>query len=334
MGKSNLLFIFNFNASALKKFIKNITLFILLFSSILFVVDTALSTWISQKADFSSPTLSQATYAVLGHSQPECAFNDSLIENFVNLASVGESYFYTYRKLQQIIAQQPQLKTLLLDFSNNQLTLGSEEAIWADRFIQAKLPSYLPFIDFQEKWLLFQKNPSGFLDAYALSWNSNLNRFFKSDYQFQKALGGYRSLQVQHADSLAQLAEKSATKEKSSAPLDPLPSINIHYLNQILALCKAHQIKVYLIRLPVHSAFSAYHRYEERHHDFFRNELAAYEFLDFSQFPLQVEEFADLEHLNDKGARKFSTFFQKLVEKGLFQAADKQRFIEKEMVVF
>ena len=40
---------------------------------------------------------------VVGHSHPECAFNDSLIQEFKNFSSSGESYFYTYPKLKNII---------------------------------------------------------------------------------------------------------------------------------------------------------------------------------------------------------------------------------------
>lgn len=32
-------------------------------------------------------------------------------------------------------------------------------------------------------------------------------------------------------------------------------------------------------------------------------------FLDFKDFPLNDSDFADIEHLNDKGAKKFSTYF-------------------------
>jgi hypothetical protein len=37
-------------------------------------------------------------YLVLGHSQPEHAFNDSIIDGLKNLAEGGESYFWTYHK--------------------------------------------------------------------------------------------------------------------------------------------------------------------------------------------------------------------------------------------
>ena len=54
------------------------------------------------------------------------------------------------------------------------------------------------------------------------------------------------------------------------------------------------------------------------------------EFLDFSKFPLADHEFADLEHLNYKGAKVFSIWFQHMLAQGLLTRADKQAHIDRE----
>ena len=55
------------------------------------------------------------------------------------------------------------------------------------------------------------------------------------------------------------------------------------------------------------------------------------EYLDFSKFPLNNNEFGDLEHLNYKGAKKFSIWFNIMLAKGLLNKNDKQRIINTEL---
>jgi hypothetical protein len=52
-------------------------------------------------------------------------------------------------------------------------------------------------------------------------------------------------------------------------------------------------------------------------------------FLDFADFPILNSEFGDLEHLNYRGAAKFSIWFNKLIESGLLQEPNKQLLINK-----
>ena len=56
------------------------------------------------------------------------------------------------------------------------------------------------------------------------------------------------------------------------------------------------------------------------------------EFLDFSQFQLLNSEFGDLAHLNHKGATKFSIWFNNLLNNGLLEKDNKQKFIDNEMI--
>jgi len=55
------------------------------------------------------------------------------------------------------------------------------------------------------------------------------------------------------------------------------------------------------------------------------------DFLDFNNFPLNNEEFGDFEHLNYKGAKRFSLWFNELLEKGLLSMENKSEFIISEM---
>ena len=57
--------------------------------------------------------------------------------------------------------------------------------------------------------------------------------------------------------------------------------------------------------------------------------FADIEFLDFAKYPLQNSEFGDFDHLNYRGARKFSIWFNQLIDDGLLERTDKQSFINE-----
>src|SRR5688572_3458168 len=83
-----------------------------------------------------------AKYLVVGHSHPECAFNDSLVPGLVNLANSGEAYIYTSIKAQKMLAENPHIKTLFIEYSNNQVNARMDEWTWGDEFMPSKVSKY------------------------------------------------------------------------------------------------------------------------------------------------------------------------------------------------
>jgi hypothetical protein len=70
---------------------------------------------------------------------------------------------------------------------------------------------------------------------------------------------------------------------------------------------------------------------EKQYKSILRNRFSGIPFLDFSSFPLLNSEFGDLEHLNFKGAKKFSLWFNEIMQVGLLSKGDKQAFIDIEI---
>src|SRR4051812_42187597 len=98
----------------LLKFVLFISLSLLLLSSGVIVINRIIARNATREIQRSSK------YIILGHSHPECAFNDSLISGFSNFASSGESYFYTYFKLKNITERNRNIEAVFIEFSNNQ----------------------------------------------------------------------------------------------------------------------------------------------------------------------------------------------------------------------
>ncbi|MEO7982899.1 MAG: hypothetical protein ABI688_02335 [Bacteroidota bacterium] len=280
---------------------------------------------VSSKAQFVVPGNIQMI--VLGHSHPECAFNDSLIANFRNFARSGESYFYTYYKIIPLLRQNKQINTVFIEFDNNRLVEKVDGLIWGSRYISYQYPNYGSFFDGEGNQLLFRKNWKSFINNQALLLKKNLEAIRTGAFDLTKNTGGFIYLERDQTDSIL------AARKKDPAPAAGSPfaaSKNLYYLEKLIRVCRRENRKVYLVRSPLHPEFE-----ELRNENFFQQirgtRFGDIEFLDFKDFPLLNTDYANLEHLNFRGARKFSIFFNDLLQKGLMNKVNKQEFINSEM---
>ena len=99
------------------------------------------------------------TRIILGHSHPECAFNDALIPATRNLAQSGESSFFTYQKLRIVLEQNPQIDTVFLEYSNDMIPQNRDSWIWGNEKLNKNLPLYAPFMKWEDYRLILKKNP-------------------------------------------------------------------------------------------------------------------------------------------------------------------------------
>ncbi|MFL0352412.1 hypothetical protein [Xanthomarina sp. GH4-25] len=286
------------------KFIKNNILFSFYFASGLVLLISLTNLFIQKKADFKLKN--NIKYVVFGNSHPECAFNDSLISNFKNLADSGESYFYTYQKAKQVLKQNPQIETVFIEYSTSNINKSEDEKIWNNTHLNFHFPRYSAFINLPDNLFLFSKNANTYLKTLPISLKYKLTRIITNNYEFINATGGYTSLDKEVSDSLIKTIKTPAKLLNSH--LNNLSIINMEYLEKTIKLCTEYNKKVYLIRTPYHkkhfeNAFEA--DYQKIKNIKFKN----IPLLDFIDFNLKNQEFADLQHLNKKGANKFSLWF-------------------------
>ncbi len=105
---------------------------------------------------------------------------------------------------------------------------------------------------------------------------------------------------------------------------------NLKYLTKIITLCKNNNIRVILIRSPQHKKYSGYSN-EIKYQEIRKQYFPSIEYIDFSKFPLKNSEFGDLEHLNYKGAAKFSNWFNELLRMNFLEKNNKQDIINEEI---
>lgn len=292
-------------------FLKNTLKFLLTFYGVVCVLVYGTNFMINTKANFKLDNT--ITKIIIGNSQPECAYNDSIISNFKNIAKSGESYFYNYQKLKQIIAQNPQIKTIFIEFNPTTILTREDEKIWEDRFINHFLPIYSPFLTFNDHALLAYKNNTGYHQAILKSFFKNIKRIRKKEYYFIDSIGGYKYLK---RDKTKAILDTLAASNSAQLVLhkNDLSNYDLKYLTKIIALCKQRNITPYLIRTPYHKKFLG-KRYETLFQQVRINLFDDIPFLDYKGFSIDDEEFGDLQHLNYKGAAKFSKWFDLYLKK-------------------
>ncbi|MCK4978746.1 MAG: hypothetical protein KAS62_00040 [Candidatus Delongbacteria bacterium] len=306
----------------MKIFIKNSLIFLLIFLVSICLTEFISSKIVSHNSNFKIQD--HPKFVVLGHSHSECAFNDSIIIDLSNFSKSGESYFYIYQKAKKLFEQNPEINTAFIEFTNNSVDESMNEFTWGNKYMSQKFTLFSAFMSSEEKIVLMRKNCKSFLNAFSVSLKNRIAQILKRKFNYIDRMGGYLHL-------IRNNVPENIDSSKSIPYLNnKISEFNIGYLIKIIELCRKYQIGVVLVRSPLHESYSGYQN-ESIFQLVLQNQLKSIEFLDFSKFPLRDTEFGDLEHLNYKGAKVFSTWFQQILNQGLLEMSNKQNFINNEI---
>ncbi len=264
-------------------------------------------------------TLSPTTeILLLGHSQAECALNDTVIKGSKNLAQGGEAYFYTYQKLRKLLPENPQVKTIYLSFSNNQIEKKMDEWTYDDKHLSNYFPKYSGQLDVEDYSLLMKYNPKKVLSGELTALKSNLSFIVKNkkSYIDNNNWGGYLYLKRNKIDSILKGNYRALLKEETS---NEISVINLNYLKKIVALCKKSKVELVFFRTPIHQKL--FDLYNEQSFQKIRTEqFKGVTFLDFYDFKLENDDYGDFNHLNFKGAATFSEHFNEILQNRVSQS--------------
>ncbi|RAR69302.1 hypothetical protein [Flavobacterium aciduliphilum] len=268
---------------------------------------------------------------VLGHSHPECAFNNRIILNLTNLGKSGETYFYTYLKLKKILPQNKQIKFVLLEFENSEVDTVMNSWTWDDSHIYHMFPRYFPLMDKSDLKFILSKNskaifnclPRNFINEFGFNIYSNYLK--KKGIISNKRFGGYNGLKRNKVDTITNNSSKYKSLNNNA-----IPFCNVFYLQKIVNFCNSNKVKIFFIRSPFHRNYK-YAVNESKYNMVKKKYFSRVELLDFKDFHLSSTDYGDLGHLNYSGSNKFSIFFNKLLNLGLLDKVDKATFIKNEI---
>lgn len=313
----------------MKLFIKHISFITSFFLGLIILIVVSTSLIERDKANFKLEN--NPKYIIIGHSHPECAFNDALVPNLKNISQSGESYFYNYIKLKPVMIQNPSIDVVFVEYTNHQINERMDKWIWGDEYISDRYPKYSSFMNMSDNFMLLKNNPSAYSKALSLSIREKSTRIFENDVNYSTKIGGYLYLKRDKTDSLinniASLKQSTNTGITSKIKIS---EANLSYLDAIIQFIENQNKKVILIRSPQHKKYLGYSN-EQEYLEILKTRYTDTEYMDFSDFPLSNSMYGDLEHLNHKGAKVFSQWFSNLIDDGLLEKENKQDYINKRM---
>lgn len=314
----------------MRKFIIRILVFSLFSLVLLSVVVIASNVFINKDSNFSIDK--KIKYIVLGHSHPEGAFNDSLISNTKNFARGGEHYFYTYLKAKKLIESNSNIEVIFLELTNNQISLDMESWIKDSQKNIVNIPIYAPVMDEEDHYFISRKNPYAYFKSQEVVIKNNLNfiLYNKNNILLQRDWGGFYGNPRQRVDSIISSNKENLKSRKSKIEVS---NTCIDFIDKIEAVCKKKDVKLFLVRSPQHSKYP-FNQNDKILQEIIQTRYPKLYFLDFNDFYLLNEEYSDLEHLNYKGAKKFSLFFNSLLSDGLIDNSNPEQMVKDRMIKY
>ena len=168
----------------MKKFVISISIFVGVFIITFAAIYFYLSYNIRNNAEFKIDE--NTTCIVTGASHSACSVDDSLIEHLENFSRSGESYCYTYIKIKNLLKDNPNINTVLVEFLNN-------KSIKEDGDYLVRLKEY-------DSWLFIHiyVKPDGYLVAPLNNNNSKsiLPKFYTKKEFAESAIQPHKAIRV------------------------------------------------------------------------------------------------------------------------------------------
>lgn len=245
---------------------------------------------------------------VFGNSHSAYALNDSLLNNCKNFSQPSDNFFFTYHKAKKLLEANPQVGLIFLEVTNYLFKPEEETRFYDDDVLGFKYPKYSHLFTFRNHLFLFWMNPEATFFGLLDSFKSKIELAGKaSKIQDQLDWGGY----YYEANSVLDSASVEARiKERSEYKNDGKtvsPNNDFRYLAALVDFCKSKRIEVVFLRSPLHPY--SIRENEKGLQKMFMKHFPHIPLWDFSDFPMKNAEFYDFDHLNCKGAERFSNYF-------------------------
>jgi len=256
-----------------------------------------------------------------GDSNVECSVNDNLVSNSINIAESGEAYFYSYAKIRALLENNSQIKKVFLSYSPGKLSKYIERRwLFSEEFIIEKVRNYNYVLGNSEKTILLKNSSKAYIQGLFQSVLYNFTGFIKSTrllepderlYEF----GGYKFLE---RNKLKEDIERQGIYDPDADLQDQPGKFQEEYLKMISDLCKKMSVELILLDTPKYQYIPDSEKNNSEvslpvKFDFVPSDSI----LDLSRLILPDSCFADITHLNYKGAKIFSEYLNGLINSEL-----------------
>lgn len=267
------------------------------------------------------------TTIIAGDSHPKTSLDPEFIPGSINISMDAENYVFTYYKLRHFLTLNPQITTVILGFSDHNLSKLFPESTLNDF---GGCDSYYLFLDQEGKGQINRSHLVFRLAALKYDLGIPIN-IYRNSFMWKAAAG--RTLQPAdfpayggfYSTSRSNLNDRNLAETLQRHYFDArhqyagTSKVNIRYLVKIADLCSKGRVRLVLFVSPEHVRYrngmppeaTAY--YEAVKAELLRrqNVLLA----DLRTLPLHDEAFGDGDHVNTIGAATVSAKVAQLLQK-------------------
>ncbi len=295
----------------MKKFIKRGVLFLII-TGIVSLVVGFLSVFISKKT-FDYKIKEKKNILIVGNSHTECSINDSILSNSINLSQSASSYFYSYMKIREFTKYNPQIDTVIISFSDNDLFSEKEKWFSSSEKINNKMTRHIILFNKDDYLDLFKSNPIEVIVQTFILYSDFYNLHTKK----RDFIGSYNKINVNKID------EDIIEFNRSPPIIDSIIAITeLQYLLKIYNFTQENEIKLILLNTPIHPILEKHFSVIRQRNcsSIARDQMPNATYFDHTSvvdtsFVLKNSDYADLSHLNNKGSNKYSDFLQSIFNK-------------------
>ncbi|TAI48577.1 hypothetical protein [Flagellimonas allohymeniacidonis] len=241
---------------------------------------------------------------ILGDSHTEYAINDSIWKNSVNLSHSADSYIYSLMKIKRMKQENPQIDTLLLAFSNhNLLTEYDERWLLNSSHVKSKFRIYTDLMSFKDFKFFLKSKPLAVFQGILEMPKYSIKLLLKGGIK-ERDLGKF---QYSNRNKLAESIERFQRNNVQRAL--EYSQVEKENFFDIVDFCRSNGITLLLISTPIHEVYLNNEKKKKEFellYDFYSSNLKDVTFLDYSFFKLSDSDYQDMNHLNHKGAKKFT----------------------------
>ena len=293
----------------MKKFLLRLTTFFIVLS-LLFLISYQIN-----KALMNSDiaTLNKnANTLIIGDSHTVFSCDPEYIENSVNVSQVAEPYIVTYFKLKTLLAQNPQIKKVVLGFSYHNFSAFNDKKFEDAAFAGNIWDQYYPLLSLKT------------VEPLEINKKVYFTRFIRhcmlpnADYVLNKVkntgrtypyIGNYRTSDTSHIGEVSVDSIISRHYYDQGSVLG-ISATSVDYFEKMMTLTQEKGVTLYLVCTPLHPDYIA--KVPENIQfvfDSLAREAAQHKHVTFIDLSKDVQNdnlFTDYDHLNTLGAQPFS----------------------------
>ena len=264
---------------------------------------------------------------IIGASHSATSIDPIYIEGSLNVALSGEPLYFTYYKAKTLLKNNPNIKNILVAISPIHVAQYSDKYVFTGNAeSRNNAMNYYFLIDDLSDPLINLFSSDNILSYLKFYWGLPFNymsdlrivlNYYRNDvnYEDYAFYGGVERAEGNHIekDRITNKAKYYFYDEKDQINTSEL---GVEVMQRIASLSEQFDIKLTIISTPMHPYFIEQipEKIQQKYNKTIKIILQNYanvEFLDYSNYPINVDKFLDGDHLNAQGSTEFSQFLVK-----------------------